>query len=269
MTRVSRSSFVARTDPACHGRRLPWHQTRTSAAGQHPVRGLHAPTKINVRRRPPFSVTRESGTCRPPKFSGAAPGRSAAIAAAPTTCRARATSPTLPGRWPSGSAIASRSSAHSCSTRASTATTRRCSPTRRAKGGIAARYPRVNESWTGNKVGDLYVGSKVNLLSRVSRRADGARRPRHRQAADGQRRRRASAPGKTDVMADLIGSKEIARVLRGRHLCRLRDSRQPGRHSRRRRAHTAGAPASRFRRAARCGCPRRSTATCPRAIARR
>jgi len=32
-------------------------------------------------------------------------------------------------------------------------------------GGIAARYPRVNESWTGNNVGDLYVGTKVNLMS--------------------------------------------------------------------------------------------------------
>ncbi|WP_458018767.1 hypothetical protein, partial [Klebsiella pneumoniae] len=31
------------------------------------------------------------------------------------------------------------------------------------QGGIVARFPRVNESWTGNNVGDLYVGTKVNL----------------------------------------------------------------------------------------------------------
>ena len=28
------------------------------------------------------------------------------------------------------------------------------------QGGIVARFPRVNESWTGNNVGDLYLGTK-------------------------------------------------------------------------------------------------------------
>jgi outer membrane protein OmpA-like peptidoglycan-associated protein len=32
-------------------------------------------------------------------------------------------------------------------------------------GGIIDRYPRVNQYWTGDNVGDLYVGAKVNLLS--------------------------------------------------------------------------------------------------------
>src|SRR5262249_44553103 len=32
-------------------------------------------------------------------------------------------------------------------------------------GGIIDRYPRVNQSWTGNHVGDLYLGAKVNILS--------------------------------------------------------------------------------------------------------
>src|SRR5262249_37263957 len=32
-------------------------------------------------------------------------------------------------------------------------------------GGIVDRYPRVNQHWTGDNIGDLYVGGKVNLLS--------------------------------------------------------------------------------------------------------
>jgi peptidoglycan-associated lipoprotein len=32
-------------------------------------------------------------------------------------------------------------------------------------GGLVNEYPTVSESWTGNKLGDLYVGGKLNLLS--------------------------------------------------------------------------------------------------------
>jgi len=32
-------------------------------------------------------------------------------------------------------------------------------------GGIVDRYPRVNQHWTGDNVGDLFVGVKFNLLS--------------------------------------------------------------------------------------------------------
>jgi len=32
-------------------------------------------------------------------------------------------------------------------------------------GGIVDRYPRVTQSWTGDHVGDLYLGAKVNLWS--------------------------------------------------------------------------------------------------------
>ena len=32
-------------------------------------------------------------------------------------------------------------------------------------GSFLAAYPRVNRSWTGNNVGDLYVGAKINLWS--------------------------------------------------------------------------------------------------------
>src|SRR5438093_5488435 len=32
-------------------------------------------------------------------------------------------------------------------------------------GGIIDRYPRVNTNWTGDNLGDLYIGAKVNLWS--------------------------------------------------------------------------------------------------------
>src|SRR5215813_15332381 len=32
-------------------------------------------------------------------------------------------------------------------------------------GGIVDRYPRVNQHWTGDNIGDFYVGAKFNLLS--------------------------------------------------------------------------------------------------------
>jgi hypothetical protein len=34
-----------------------------------------------------------------------------------------------------------------------------------AFGGVVDRYPRVNQYWTGDNVGDLYLGAKINLLS--------------------------------------------------------------------------------------------------------
>jgi outer membrane protein OmpA-like peptidoglycan-associated protein len=37
-------------------------------------------------------------------------------------------------------------------------------------GGVVARYPFVRQGWSGNKVGDLQVGVKVNLLSEADRR---------------------------------------------------------------------------------------------------
>ena len=40
-----------------------------------------------------------------------------------------------------------------------------------AFGGFVDRYPRVNQDWTGDNVGDFYVGAKVNLLVRVPRRS--------------------------------------------------------------------------------------------------
>lgn len=78
------------------------------------------------------------------------------------------------------------------------------------EGGIAARYPRVNQSWTGNNVGDLYVGTKVNLLSEY-RRAPMALAVRGMIKVPTGDDDAGVSTGKTDVMADVIASKEIAR----------------------------------------------------------
>ena len=51
-------------------------------------------------------------------------------------------------------------------------------------GGIVDRYPRANSGWSGNNVGDLYVGAKVNLVTAGEQQAGGARGARHPQGAD-------------------------------------------------------------------------------------
>jgi outer membrane protein OmpA-like peptidoglycan-associated protein len=78
------------------------------------------------------------------------------------------------------------------------------------QGGIVARYPRVNESWTGNQVGDLYLGTKVNMLSEY-RRAPVALAVRGIVKLPTGDSGAGTSTGKTDVMADLIASKEIVR----------------------------------------------------------
>ena len=59
-----------------------------------------------------------------------------------------------------------------------------------AFGGFIDRYPKVNQYWTGDNVGDLFVGAKIQLLVRVAAESTGARRARHGQGADRQGRRR-------------------------------------------------------------------------------
>ena len=59
-----------------------------------------------------------------------------------------------------------------------------------AFGGFIDRYPKVNQYWTGDNVGDLYVGAKYNFLSESRQDPVAARPSRHDQAADRQGRRR-------------------------------------------------------------------------------
>jgi outer membrane protein OmpA-like peptidoglycan-associated protein len=76
-------------------------------------------------------------------------------------------------------------------------------------GGVVDRYPRVRGGWTGNKIGDLYLGAKFNLWSEdraypaaVAVRA-GLKAPTGDEAAG-------VSTGKADVFFDFIASKEAA-----------------------------------------------------------
>ena len=79
-------------------------------------------------------------------------------------------------------------------------------------GGIIARYPRVSQSWTGNNVGDLYLGSKLNLTSQY-RRSPMALAVRGMVKLPTGDDASGSSTGKTDVMADVIASREFMRFV--------------------------------------------------------
>ena len=49
-----------------------------------------------------------------------------------------------------------------------------------------------DQRWSGDNVGDFYIGAKVNLMSESRSKAGGPRRARHLQGADRRRGRRAS-----------------------------------------------------------------------------
>ena len=64
-------------------------------------------------------------------------------------------------------------------------------------GGIVNDYPFVRQGWSGNQLGDFWLGAKVNLDVAVAPEAGGVRAARDVQAADRQgRQRRASAPAR-------------------------------------------------------------------------
>ena len=54
-------------------------------------------------------------------------------------------------------------------------------------GGIIDRYPRVNQHWTGDNIGDLYLGAKVNILSEYRQQRGRRRGARDGPVADGRR----------------------------------------------------------------------------------
>src|SRR5437899_3200888 len=79
-------------------------------------------------------------------------------------------------------------------------------------GGIIDRYPQMKTTWSGNHVGDLYLGAKVNLLSefRQQRMALAVRGlvklPTGDDAAG-------ASTGQSDFAVDLIASKELRQRL--------------------------------------------------------
>src|SRR5438093_11133770 len=81
-----------------------------------------------------------------------------------------------------------------------------------AIGGIVDRYPRVNQPWTGDNVGDFYVGAKVNLWSEY-RQNPAALAVRGIVKLPTAKKDVGNGTGKADVLLDFIASKEAAKVV--------------------------------------------------------
>jgi outer membrane protein OmpA-like peptidoglycan-associated protein len=79
-------------------------------------------------------------------------------------------------------------------------------------GGIIDRYPRVNQHWTGDNVGDLYLGAKFNLLSE-SRQNPVALAVRGMVKVPTGKKDVGVSTGKADGSIDLIISKEAAKLV--------------------------------------------------------
>src|SRR5437660_2179772 len=79
-------------------------------------------------------------------------------------------------------------------------------------GGVLDRYPNVNSAWTGDHIGDFYVGAKVNLWSeaRQNPAAIAIRGIVKLPTAD---KDVGNGTGKADVAVDFIASKEAAKVV--------------------------------------------------------
>src|SRR6185295_11612909 len=85
-------------------------------------------------------------------------------------------------------------------------------PTNTEIGSFVDRYPRVNQIWTGNQLGDWYVGGKVNLLSefRQNKAAVAVRGILKIPTADDKV---GNGTGGTDFLVDFIGSKDIRKIV--------------------------------------------------------
>ena len=84
-------------------------------------------------------------------------------------------------------------------------------PSNTTFGSFVDRYPRVNQVWTGDHVGDWYVGGKINLLSefRQNKAALAVRGIVKIPTGDNDV---GNGTGKADVLVDLIGSKDVAKI---------------------------------------------------------
>jgi outer membrane protein OmpA-like peptidoglycan-associated protein len=79
-------------------------------------------------------------------------------------------------------------------------------------GGIIAAYPKVHQPWTGDNLGDFYIGAKVNLLSE-SRRSPAAVAIRGLLKLPTGKSDVGNGTGKADGELDLIVSKEFAKMV--------------------------------------------------------
>ena len=74
-------------------------------------------------------------------------------------------------------------------------------------GGVIDRYPRVNQYWTGDNVGDFYLGAKVNLWSEYQQKPV-ALALRGMVKLPTGKKDVGNGTGKTDFSIDAIVSKE-------------------------------------------------------------
>ncbi len=79
-------------------------------------------------------------------------------------------------------------------------------------GGIVDRYPRVTQHWTGNNLGDLYVGGKLNLVTEAENRPFAFALKAMAKLPTGKKDVGVST-GKLDTSFDAIISKEVNRVV--------------------------------------------------------
>ena len=77
-------------------------------------------------------------------------------------------------------------------------------------GGLVNEYPTVHDSWTGNRLGDLFLGAKFNLTSQRSRRPLALAIRGTLKVPTGDRDSGAGT-GEYDGFFDLIGSREFRR----------------------------------------------------------
>jgi len=81
-----------------------------------------------------------------------------------------------------------------------------------AVGGIVDRYPFANAGWSGDNIGDFYVGAKVNLLSQGDNRPAAFAVRGILKAPTGKDSKGVST-GKADVAFDAIASSELRRLV--------------------------------------------------------
>jgi outer membrane protein OmpA-like peptidoglycan-associated protein len=82
----------------------------------------------------------------------------------------------------------------------------------RAVGGIVDRYPRVNSGWTGDNVGDFYLGAKVNLWSEYRQNPAALALRGLVKLPTGDKDTGVST-GKADFAVDFIASKEAKQLV--------------------------------------------------------
>ena len=139
-------------------------------------------------------------------------GPSAGTGAARTTFRALPTSVTSRARSRSVSVTARRSSDSFLFDTRIDRDLRPLFTSNSAVGGINASYPFDHSTWSGDSVGDTYLGAKVNLLSQ-SRQNPVAFAVRGIVKVPTGDKNTGASTGKTDVIADLILSGEVARAI--------------------------------------------------------